>query len=70
MSELPRYQCPRCRSSECSVGEIYVAGGFWSKIFDVEGRHFSTVTCSRCKLTEFFQARKNRLSDLFDFMTT
>jgi hypothetical protein len=67
---IHNYRCYRCGNTECVVGEIYAAGGFWSKVFDVEGRHLSTVTCSRCKLTEFYQAKKSQLSNLFDFFTT
>lgn len=64
------YRCPRCGSSQAKVGEMHVAGGFWSKIFDVEGRKFSTVTCARCRHTEFFEADKSTLANVFDLFTT
>lgn len=64
------YTCIRCRHQECSVGSIYAAGGFWSKIFDVEGRKFSTVTCEKCKHTEFFKADRSMLANIFDLFVT
>jgi predicted nucleic-acid-binding Zn-ribbon protein len=70
MSNPTNYQCIRCKHGQCEVGQIYAAGGIWSKIFDVEGRKFSTVTCERCKHTEFFKAEMNTLHNIFDLFVT
>jgi len=51
------------------TGEMRAAGGFWSKIFDVQGRRFSTVTCERCRYTEIYQADSSKLGSIFDFLT-
>jgi hypothetical protein len=45
------------------------AGGFWSKIFDVQGQRYSTVTCTNCKYTEFYKAPTNMLGNIFDLFT-
>ncbi len=63
------YTCPKCGHSEHETGEIRAAGGFWSKIFDVQGSRFSTVTCSRCRYTEIYKAETSKLGNLFDFFT-
>ena len=70
MSESLRFKCIRCGHSECDIGEMHVAGGIWSKVFDVEGRKFSTVTCARCQHTEFYRADKNALANIFDLFVT
>lgn len=70
MNEAMNYTCIRCDYDQCEVGQIYAAGGFWSKVFDVEGRKFSTVTCERCKHTEFFKADRNTLHNIFDLFVT
>ena len=72
MSDKPslRYSCPRCRHSEYDVGEVRVSGGLWSSMFDVENRKFTSVTCGRCKHTEFFRTESSKLASLFDFFTT
>ena len=67
MADRVRYSCHRCGGTTCTVGEARITGGFWSKVFDVQGRKFSTVTCKRCKHTEFFQADRSTLSNIFDF---
>jgi predicted nucleic-acid-binding Zn-ribbon protein len=45
------------------------AGGFWSKIFDVQGARFSSVTCDNCRYTEFFKAPSSMLGNIFDLFT-
>ena len=70
MAEGMNYKCIRCGHGECEIGSIYAAGGIWSKVFDVEGRKFSTVTCARCKHTEFFRADRNALANIFDLFVT
>jgi predicted nucleic-acid-binding Zn-ribbon protein len=40
------------------------------KVFDVEGRKFSTVTCDRCMHTEFFKADRSALANIFDLFVT
>ena len=63
------YTCPKCGHSEHEIGEIRAAGGFWSKIFDVQGKRFTTVVCGRCRYTELFQADTKTLGNIFDFLT-
>ncbi len=63
------YCCPKCSGTSCDVGELRGAGGFWSKIFDVQGARFSTVTCTRCKYTEFFKAPTSMIGNIFDLFT-
>jgi uncharacterized protein len=63
------YTCPKCGHPEHETGEIRAAGGFWSKIFDVQGKRFTTVICKRCRYTELFQADTRMLGNIFDFLT-
>jgi predicted nucleic-acid-binding Zn-ribbon protein len=63
------YRCPKCASTEFETGEIRAAGGFWSKIFDVQSRRFATVTCARCRYTEMYKADTSMLGNIFDLFT-
>lgn len=63
------YECPKCGNTTCETGQMRATGGFWSKVFDVQRRKFTTVTCARCRYTELFAAESNTLSDIFDFFT-
>jgi len=44
MQEL-NYTCPKCKNTNYDIGEFRAAGGFLSKIFDVQSKRFTTVTC-------------------------
>ena len=64
-----RFKCPKCRHTECETGEIRAAGGFWSKMLDVQNRKLSTVTCGQCRYTEFYAADSSSLGQIFDLFT-
>jgi predicted nucleic-acid-binding Zn-ribbon protein len=66
---LKNYTCPKCGHAACEVGEAHVAGGVWSKVFDVEGVKFSSVTCEKCSYTEFYKTEATMLSNVFDLFT-
>lgn len=64
------YQCPKCRNTQCDIGEIRTAGGMLSSIFDIENKAFTSVTCTRCSYTEFFKTERSGLGKIVDFLTT
>jgi len=64
------FKCPKCSNRQCDVGEFRAAGGFFTKIFDVQSKRFTTVTCTRCKYTEIYQAPSSMLGNIFDFFTS
>ena len=63
------YRCPKCGNNNYETGEIRATGGALSKIFDVQNLKFTSVTCNRCKYTEFFKADSSMLGNIFDFFT-
>jgi len=63
------YVCPKCSNTEYETGQMRAAGGFWSKVFDVQSRRFTTITCARCRYTEMYQADSSTLGNIFDLFT-
>ncbi len=63
------YTCPKCGSRQYETGEIRVAGGFWSKIFDVQGSRYTSLSCTRCTYTEFYKGSSGTLENVFDLFT-
>jgi predicted nucleic-acid-binding Zn-ribbon protein len=63
------YTCPKCSNTRCEVDEFRASGGFFTKVFDVQSKRFSTVTCTRCKYTEIYKAESSMLGNIFDFFT-
>ncbi|WP_147677015.1 zinc ribbon domain-containing protein [Algibacter pacificus] len=63
------YSCPKCQNREFETSEMRATGGRWSKIFDVQNKKFTSVTCKRCTYTEFYKAKTSALSNIFDLFT-
>jgi len=63
------YKCAKCDSPRYETGEIRAAGGFWTKIFDIQSETFVTVSCAECGYTELYKGDKNTLSNILDWFT-
>ncbi len=48
------YVCTKYGNTTFKTGELRTTGGFLSKIFDVQTKRFTTITCERCKYTELY----------------
>ena len=64
-----RYRCPKCGHAACDVSEMRATGGIFSKIFDVQSRRFTTLTCKQCTYTEFYRTKTSMIGNVFDFFT-
>ena len=71
MSSLPTssYTCAKCGNQGFETGQSRTTGGLLSKIFDVQNRKFTTVSCRRCHYTEFYNTDSSTLGSVFDFLT-
>jgi predicted nucleic-acid-binding Zn-ribbon protein len=63
------FKCAKCDNTQYEVGEFRATGGFLTKVFDIQSRRFTTVTCARCKYTEIYRADSSMLGNIFDFFT-
>jgi predicted nucleic-acid-binding Zn-ribbon protein len=63
------YTCAKCGNGEYEVGEFRATGGFLTKVFDIQSRRFTTVSCMRCRYTEIYKADSSMLGNIFDFFT-
>ena len=64
------WSCPKCNHKEYEIGEIRVAGGFWTKIFNVQSKKYASVSCLKCSYTEFYRGQpSSRITNVFDFFT-
>ena len=60
------WQCPKCSNHQHTVTQISTAGGFLSRLFNLQHNKFSAVTCSKCTFTEFYKTSSNTLSNVLD----
>jgi hypothetical protein len=64
-----RWNCPKCDFREFDVDKFSATGGMLSKIFDVQTKKFTTVSCGQCGYTEIYKASTGTLGNIFDFFT-
>ncbi|WP_142784509.1 zinc ribbon domain-containing protein [Changchengzhania lutea] len=64
------YSCPKCHNNTYDLSEMRATGGRWSKIFDIQNKKFTSVTCKTCTYTEFYKTKTSALSNVFDLFTS
>jgi hypothetical protein len=58
--------CPKCGHTETELDDIATSGTGLSKMFDVQNRTFTVVTCTNCGYSELYRAESGgNLVDLF-----
>ena len=69
MQPTINYTCPKCGGTGYRTSEFRATGSFLAKVFDVQGKKFSTVSCERCRYTELYAAESSMLGNIFDLFT-
>jgi predicted nucleic-acid-binding Zn-ribbon protein len=67
--ENTNYECPKCHNRTYQVDQMRATGGKLSKIFDVQNKKFTSITCEKCTYTEFYKAKTSAMSNIFDLFT-
>lgn len=68
--QYQQYLCPKCGNRECDVDQMRATGGALAKIFDVQNKKFTTVSCRRCGYTELYKGKTSTIGNVFDFFTS
>ncbi len=69
MINSSKYVCPKCGNKQYELDEMRATGGNFAKIFDVQNKKFTVVTCTQCKYSELFKGTTSTLGNIFDFFT-
>jgi len=69
MNSASGWQCPKCGNTTFQQDIMRATGGRFAKIFDVQNRKFTTITCNRCSYTEFYRGDTSTLGNILDFFT-
>jgi len=65
----PNWSCPKCSQSDFDTDQMRATGGILAKIFDIQNKRFTTVTCTNCQFTEIYRTKSSTLGSVFDFFT-
>ena len=63
------YRCSKCGNTQYETDEFRATGGMLSKVFDVQSKRFTTVSCTQCRYTELYKADSSMLGNIFDLFT-
>lgn len=64
---ITTYKCVKCQHTEYETDEFRATGGNFAKIFDVQNKKFTTVSCKQCGYTEIYKGTTSTLGNVFDF---
>jgi predicted nucleic-acid-binding Zn-ribbon protein len=60
------FKCPKCGCRSYTLGQSLCAGGFLSKILNIQTRKFVTVTCNDCGFSEFYERYQSPWANVID----
>ncbi len=64
-----QWECPKCGNTSYETDEMRATGGMFAKMFDIQNKKFSTVSCSNCGYTELYKRSSGALGNVLDFFT-
>ncbi len=66
--EKKQYVCPKCGGMEYESDQFQATGGNFAKIFDVQNKKFTTVSCRMCGYTELYKTESSTGWNVLDFL--
>ncbi|HCY42558.1 MAG TPA: GTP-binding protein [Prolixibacteraceae bacterium] len=63
-----KYHCPKCNNTQAEMDQIRTTGRGFSRIFDIQNKKFTVITCTRCKYSEFYKGTPSTLGNIVDFL--
>ena len=67
-TQTSTFVCIKCQCTEYVTDEFRATGGFFAKMFDVQNKRFTTVSCNQCGYTEIYRGDSSTLGNIFDFL--
>ncbi len=62
------YVCPKCNGRNYETDQFQATGGNFAKIFDVQNKKFTTLSCTQCGYTELYKAETSSGWNILDFL--
>lgn len=64
-----KYVCPKCGNTQFDTDEIRTTGGRFSKLFNIQNKKFTVVSCTRCRYSELYKGETSAVGNVLDFFT-
>lgn len=66
--EKKQYICSKCGNKEYESDQFQATGGNFAKIFDVQNKKFTTISCKRCGYTELYKTQSSDGWNILDLL--
>lgn len=66
--EKKQYACPKCGNNSYESDELQATGGNFAKMFDVQNKKFTTISCKKCGYTELYKAQSSDGWNILDLL--
>lgn len=66
MSINSNWICPKCKNHGGDTDQFQATGGNFAKLFDVQNKKFTTVSCTRCGFTELYRGNTDDVMNVLD----
>lgn len=63
------YVCIKCGNKQYEVDQMRATGGAFAKIFDVQNKKFTVVSCTNCGYSELYKRSSSTFGNVIDFFT-
>lgn len=63
------YVCAKCGNRQYEVDQMRATGGAFAKIFDVQNKKFTVVSCTQCGYSELYKRSSSAFGNVLDFFT-
>ena len=67
--QTSKWCCPKCGTVDYETDQFRATGGMLAKIFDVQNKRFTTISCTRCHYTEIYKTDSSTIGNIFDLFT-
>ena len=66
--ERKQYVCPKCGCTEYESDQFQATGGNFAKMFDIQNKRFTTISCRQCGYSELYKKPEDSGMDILDFL--
>ena len=66
--ERKQYVCPKCGCTEYESDQFQATGGNFAKMFDIQNKRFTTISCRQCGYSELYKQPEDSGMDILDFL--
>ena len=66
---MEKWKCIKCGNEEYEKDQFQATGGDFAKIFDIQNKKFTTISCTKCGYTELYKNVTTAGMNIFDFLT-